>query len=133
MYQACIFDLDGTLTDTLESITYSVNRTLQELQLQPITREQCKAFVGYGARRLIEQALEVSGDPNALRIEEAMKVYGRIFKEYCTYLVEPYEGIVSLLRELKEMGVQMAVLSNKPHLQTVDVVKSFFGEDYRNR
>lgn len=128
MYKACIFDLDGTLTDTVESITYSVNATLKELGLGQITEEQCKAFVGYGARRLIEQALQVSGDKDLLQIEEAMKVYGRIFKEYCTYRVAPYEGIVEMLRELKEMGVQLAVLSNKPHLQTVDVVASFFGD-----
>ena len=54
MYKACIFDLDGTLTDTLESLTYSVNATLRELGLSQITDEQCKAFVGSGARKLIE-------------------------------------------------------------------------------
>ena len=48
MYKACIFDLDGTLTDTVESLTYSVNATLQELGLGQITPEQCKAFVGHG-------------------------------------------------------------------------------------
>jgi len=54
MYKACIFDLDGTLTDTLESLTYSVNATLKELGLSQITEMQCKAFVGSGARRLID-------------------------------------------------------------------------------
>ena len=46
MYKACIFDLDGTLTDTLESLTYSVNETLKELKLKKITQEQCRSFVG---------------------------------------------------------------------------------------
>ena len=45
MYKACIFDLDGTLTDTLESLTYSVNETLEELKLKKITQEQCRSFV----------------------------------------------------------------------------------------
>ena len=129
MYKACIFDLDGTLTDTLESLTYSVNATLKELGLKQITDTQCKAFVGNGARRLIEQSLKAAGDPEAKRIEEAMEVYGRIFKKYCTYHVAPYEGIVDMLQELKKEGVQLAVLSNKPHLQTKDVVATFFEKD----
>ena len=85
MYKACIFDLDGTLTDTLESLTYSVNMTLCEMQLGQITSEQCKAFIGNGARRLIEQSLQATGDPEAKCLEEAMEAYGRIFKKYCTY------------------------------------------------
>lgn len=129
MYKACIFDLDGTLTDTLESLTYSVNATLRELGLGQITDEQCKAFVGSGARKLIERALRAAGDPEALRLEEGMEVYGRIFKENCTYHVAPYSGIVEMLTALKRQGVQLAVLSNKPHIQTQDVVATFFGND----
>ena len=129
MYKACIFDLDGTLTDTLESLTYSVNATLSELGLRQITHTECKSFVGNGARRLIEQSIQAAGDPKAERIEEAMEIYGRIFKKYCTYQVAPYDGIVDMLQELKIQGVQLAVLSNKPHLQTKDVVANFFDKD----
>lgn len=129
MYKACIFDLDGTLTDTLESLTYSVNATLRELGLGQITPAQCKEFVGSGARRLIEQSIQASGDPEASRIEEAMEAYGRIFKIHCTYHVAPYDGIEDMLQELKKEGVQLAVLSNKPHLQTQDVVATFFEKD----
>ena len=129
MYKACIFDLDGTLTDTLESLTYSVNATLKELGLGQISDIQCKGFVGNGARRLIEQSLQAAGDSQAKHIEEAMEAYGRIFKKYCTYHVAPYDGIVDMLKELKKQGVQLAVLSNKPHLQTKDVVATFFEED----
>lgn len=129
MYKACIFDLDGTLTDTLESITYSVNATLQELGLSQITSEQCKAFIGNGARYLIERALEAAGDESLAKAEHAMEVYNRIFKENCTYQVAPYEGITELLQDLKEQGMALAVLSNKPHLQTVDVVNTFFEKD----
>ena len=128
MYKACIFDLDGTLTDTLESLTYSVNTTLRELGLGQITPTQCKEFVGSGARHLIEQSIQATGDPEASRIEEAMEAYGRIFKVHCTYHVAPYDGIVGMLQELKKEGVQLAVLSNKPHLQTQDVVATFFEE-----
>ena len=77
--KACIFDLDGTLTDTLESIAYSVNKSLEEMNLPAISDKQCKCFVGNGARYLMEHALDAAGDAGASRIDEAMKVYGRIF------------------------------------------------------
>ena len=70
MYKVCIFDLDGTLTDTVESLTYSVNATLSELGLSQITEEQCKAFVGSGARKLIERSLKAAGDPELLHCEK---------------------------------------------------------------
>lgn len=129
MYKACIFDLDGTLTDTLESLTYCVNSTLKELGLKQITDEQCKSFVGNGARYLIEKSLQAAGDKELAKVEEAVEIYKRIFKVNCTYHVKPYDGIVDLLHVLKSQGIKLAVLSNKPHLQTVDVVETFFGKE----
>ena len=129
MYKVCIFDLDGTLTDTLESLTYSVNATLTELGLPSITMEQCREFVGNGAKVLIEKALRASGDEKLTRLDEGMEVYRRIFGENCTYHVVPYDGIPEMLDALRAMDVQIAVLSNKPHLQTVDVVEKIFGKE----
>lgn len=126
--KACIFDLDGTLTSTLDSIHYSVNETLREMDLPDITKEECRQFVGDGARCLMERTLRRIGEENVCRIDEAMEAYGRIFDENCTYLVEPYDGIVDMLQELKERTIQLAVLSNKPHPQTVKVVREIFGE-----
>lgn len=128
MYKLCIFDLDGTLTDTLDSLTYCVNGTLRELGLSEITSEQCRSFVGDGARVLIERSLKAAGDEQLQYIEQAMEIYGRIFGENCTYHVTPYDEIVEMLQELKEEGIKLAVLSNKPHPQTVDVVATFFEE-----
>lgn len=127
--KACIFDLDGTLTDTLESLVYSVNQSLREMNLPTISDRQCESFVGNGARYLMEHALEAAGDTGASRIDEAMQVYSRIFGANCTYRVTPYKGIPELLKSLKEKGTKLAVLSNKPHGQTVDVVQTIFGED----
>ena len=62
MYRACLFDLDGTLTDTLESLTFSVNETLRAFSLPGITHEQCRSFVGSGAKVLVERALRAAGD-----------------------------------------------------------------------
>lgn len=128
MYKACIFDLDGTLTDTLESLTYSVNETLREMDFPAITADQCRSFVGNGARYLIERSLEAVGDTQLSHIERAMEIYGRIFQEHCTYHVTPYEGIQKMLQTLKSEGIRLAVLSNKPHRQTTDVVNTFFEE-----
>ena len=127
MFQICIFDLDGTLTDTLESLTYSVNQTLAEMGLSPITHEQCREFIGNGAAYLIRKSLIAGGDRSASRLQEGMKIYRRIFSENCTYQVEPYEGIPELLTELKRRNFKLAVLSNKPHEQTQKVVQHFFG------
>lgn len=127
MYKACIFDLDGTLTDTLESLTYSVNKTLDEMGMSAITAEQCRSFVGNGARYLIGKALAAAGDTELERMEEGMKVYSRVFAENCTYHVKPYDGVLDMVTGLKDRGIRIAVLSNKQHPQAVDVVESVFG------
>lgn len=129
MYKACIFDLDGTLTDTLESLTFSVNETLKEMDLPEITEEQCRAFVGNGARFLMEKAVSVSGKEHLSRMDEAMERYGRIFDANCTYHVIPYSGVISMLEEMSRKGIELAVLSNKPHRQAVHVVEEIFGKN----
>lgn len=132
MYRACIFDLDGTLTDSLDSLHYSVNETLKELGLGKITREQCRLFVGDGARCLIERALRASGDENLRLVDEAMQIYKRIFKENCTYNVVPYDGIEEMLSSLKARGMRLAVVSNKPDEQAGYVVEHIFGKGIFN-
>ncbi len=129
MDKVCIFDLDGTLTNTLESLTFSVNETLKEMQLPKITSRQCRAFVGNGARVLMEKAITVSGKAHISRLDEAMEIYGRIFDENCTYHVIPYPGILSMLEALSREGIVLAVLSNKPHKQAVHVVEQIFGKE----
>lgn len=128
--KACIFDLDGTLTDTLDSLVYCVNATLKEMELPVISDEQCESFVGNGARCLMERSLNAVGDTGASRIEEAMEIYGKIFGANCNYHVTPYAGIPEMLESLKERGIKMAVLSNKPHNQTVEVAQTIFGENF---
>ena len=128
MIKACIFDLDGTIGNTLDSMVYSVNLTLKEMNLSEISKEQCREFVGNGARVLMEKALDASGNPGATRIEEGMQIYGRIFDENCTYHVTPCEGVPEMLYKLKKKGVKLAVLSNKPHCQAVRAVHAIYGE-----
>lgn len=129
MYRACIFDLDGTLTDTLDSLEYSVNETMKETGMRPITKEQCRAFVGNGAKVLIEKALRASGDEELVHFDEAFSAYQRIFDANCTYKVKPYPGVPMLLGEMKKAGMKLGVLSNKPDKQAVHVVADIFGRD----
>lgn len=128
MYGLCIFDLDGTLADTLDSLTFSVNETLKEMGLLPITAEKCRQFVGNGARVLMEKSLLEAEEADLRRIDEAMQIYGRIFDVNCTYHVVPYEGISDMLQAMRQKGMKLAVLSNKPHRQTVHVVETVFGK-----
>ena len=126
-YKACIFDLDGTLTDTLDSLTFSVNETMKEIGFPGITQEQCRQFVGNGAKVLIEKTLLAGGDETLSRFDEAFAAYGRIFDANCTYRVTPYQGIPELLKALRERGLRLGVLSNKPDRQAVHVVETIFG------
>ena len=126
---ACIFDLDGTLANTLESLSFSVKETLREMGLPEITTDECRSFVGNGAKRLVESALRATGDENITRLDEGLEVYRRIFNAHCTYHVTPYDGINQMLRQLKDRAIKLAVLSNKPHEQTVKVVEEMFGKD----
>lgn len=129
MYKACVFDLDGTLTDTLESLNYSVSETMKEIGLAPITKEQCREFVGNGAKVLIEKVLRAAGDEELAYFDKALDTYLRIFDENCTYHVTPYKGVPRMLAAMKEMGIKLGVLSNKPDRQTVYVVEKIFGRD----
>lgn len=128
MIKACIFDLDGTLTNTLDSLEYSVNETMREIGMPQITKEQCRQFVGDGAKVLIERTLKAVGDTQMCHLEEAQEAYARIFDANCMYKVAPYDGIPQLLRKLKERGTALAVLSNKPDKQAVHVVEEVFGK-----
>ena len=127
--QAIIFDLDGTLTDTVGSIAEAGNAmlTLRGWQAQAV--DAYRYFAGDGAKALVLRALIAAGDNNAEQsLPEALAQYMEIFAETCTHGVKPFDGIPELLTQLKERGVRIAVLSNKPHPMTVDVVHSFFGE-----
>ena len=130
MKKAVIFDLDGTLTDSLESIKVSADKAIGEFGFGPYTKEQYKYFVGDGADTLIERCLEAGGDKGLAYFDRAFVEYQKIFQEYCMYRVVPYDGIRELLAELKERGIKIAVLSNKPHERTKDVIYTLFGEGY---
>lgn len=129
MKKAVIFDLDGTLSDSIASIKYCGDRTLERFGYGPFPEADYKYFVGDGAANLVKRALSASGDKELVHFEEAYALYREYFAADCMYQVKPYDGIPELLAELKARGLKLAVLSNKPHGQTIDVIETLFGKD----
>lgn len=127
--KAVIFDLDGTLSDSIHSIKYCTDRALAPLGFGPFSEDDYKYFVGDGAANLIRRALAASGDAEGVHFEETFARYKELFAVDCMYEVKPYDGIVELLNALKERGVKLAVLSNKPHAETIRVIEYLFGKD----
>jgi phosphoglycolate phosphatase len=126
LYQAAIFDLDGTLLDTIEDLTDSMNAALAALGFPARTIEESKALVGDGLSTFIRRALpekERNNPESIRRLNEAMRAEYRIRSAVKT---RPYPGIQEMLDRLEAEGVPLAILSNKPHAATLSVVAHFF-------
>ena len=130
MIKACVFDLDGTLLDTIETITYYLNRTLERHGIEPVNTEECKRFVGSGARMLIERALAFRNIVDPEMTERLLSEYRPDYDSDPYYLTRPYHGIIQVLDRLIERGVPLAVISNKPDTATGMAVRHFFGERF---
>lgn len=130
MKKAVVFDLDGTLSNSIESLKYCGDRAVEPFGCGPFTEEQYKYFVGDGSANLIKRCLAAGGEEKLVYFDQAFALYQEIFREHCMYHVRPYDGIRELLGALKERGVKLAVLSNKPHAETVNVIEALFGKDY---
>lgn len=130
MKKAVIFDLDGTLSDSIASMKYCGDRALAPFGYGPFPESDYKYFVGDGAANLVKRALVAAGDTELVHFEEAFALYKEYFAKDCMYQVKPYREIPELLAELKRKGLKIAVLSNKPHDQTIDVIETLFGRDY---
>ena len=129
MYKVILFDLDGTLTNTLDGLKLCVNHTLEEMGLPPsITKDQCQAFIGNGAKVLLQKSLNtICGSDE--RLDEAEKIYGEFFKKHCCDGVTLYPGIFDLLKVLKKDGYILGVVTNKPHEASCIVVDTLIGND----
>lgn len=110
-YETVIFDLDGTLLDTLEDLTDAVNEALRSMQMPERTIEEVRSFVGNGVRRLME--LSVPDGFDNPKFEETFEKFKAYYKEHCNDKTKAYKGVVALLRELKEKGYALAIVSNK--------------------
>lgn len=123
-----IFDLDGTLLDTIDDLALSVNHVLQERGFSTYNTEQYKYFVGNGVKRLIERALpaELCTDELVASVQEDYFAY---YADHGRDNTKPYPGITELLKELSKLGITLAVASNKHHSATVELVEYYFGTE----
>lgn len=128
MIQAVIFDLDGTLVNTLHSIAHFANEALRKYGCPTIPVEQYRYLVGRGADNLVKGMLQtVQADVDAL-FQQVRDYYNETYDNDSLYLAQVYDGIPELIAYLKEKGIQIAVLSNKPHRTTVKIIDAFFPE-----
>jgi len=119
-----IFDMDGTILDTLEDLQDSLNYCLGKMGYPLRSYEEVRSFVGNGIRKLIERAV-----PSGTSVEEIDKIHRMFmpyYEEHCADKTRPYGGIVKLLASLKEEGVITAVVSNKAHAAVLDLCKQYF-------
>ena len=122
-----LFDLDGTLLNTLEDLTDSVNYTLAQYGCGSRTQEEVKTFIGNGARRLIE--LSLPGQENDPDVDAVLATYQAYYKTHSQVKTRPYDGIVEMLQKVGEK-YPIAIVSNKPDAATKVLCKEFFGGVY---
>ena len=129
MFQCCIFDLDGTLINSLEDLADACNWVLRENGLPTHPVDAYRRFVGDGAYKLAERML-----PESMRDQQTAARYKALFDQRYNghYLdkTRPYPGILELLAHLKKKGVQLAVLSNKPNQFVQKICAEAFGEGF---
>lgn len=130
MYKCCIFDLDGTIINTLHSLERSISLTMGHFGYGPVDGAHTRIFVGDGFKKLVERALIYSGDEKLVHYEEALFIYNEIFKENCLYKIEPYPGVPEFLSFLKEKGIKIGVVTNKGHERAVECVETVYGKGF---
>ena len=125
-YEIYIFDLDGTLLDTLQDLAASVNYALRQHHMPEHSIDDVRRFVGNGVRRLMERAIpEGAANP---AFEAAFATFRKYYMEHSLDTTRPYDGIPELIHELKKRGCRMAVVSNKMMAATQELVHHFFPE-----
>ncbi|MBQ7512503.1 MAG: HAD hydrolase-like protein [Prevotella sp.] len=126
MYKTFIFDLDGTLLDTLQDLANSVNYALRQHGMPEHSLDDIRRFVGNGVRLLMERAVP-DGAQNP-RFDAAFATFRQHYMAHSLDNTRPYDGITETLRQLKARGCRMAVVSNKMMAATQELVSHFFPE-----
>jgi len=122
-YKLLIFDLDGTILDTIEDLAVAMNHARTALGLEPQPLEKVKAMVGNGIRKLIDRSTAEDGEVDK---EELYREFMKYYNEHCTDNTEPYDGVTDLLKELKAEGAVIYVLTNKPDVPSRKLIACRF-------
>ena len=125
-YETVIFDLDGTLLDTLEDLTDAVNHALGAYNIPLRTIEEIRSFVGNGVRNLMLQAVP-NGEKNP-SFEEIFALFKEYYCEHCNDKTGPYAGVLALLEELKQQGYVMGIVSNKIDSAVKELNSKYFAD-----
>ena len=123
MYKCVIFDLDGTLLDSIYDIMYVLNGTLEKFGLAQVTLEQTLSYIGNGARELVRLAI---GSENAYRLDKILSVYKKDYAQSDNSRAKLFQGEAEFLKKLKAVGIKIAVLTNKPHAAALKAEEIFF-------
>lgn len=122
-YQAVLFDMDGTVLDTLDDLASAINAAMEQFGYGTLTREQVRCYVGNGSRRLVERAVP---EADSARVDEILAWYKPYYTAHCSIRTRPYPGILPLLRALRSAGVPAAIISNKPDKTVRELAGEFF-------
>ena len=124
MYKLAIFDLDGTLLDTLGDLHASVNFALRKFRFPERTLDEVRSFIGNGVVKLMERST-----PDGIDSETQLRCFDTFRKHYLQHMSDttaPYEGTAELLKNLRGEGIKIAVVSNKLHPAVEDLCESYF-------
>lgn len=127
---AAIFDLDGTLLDTLPSLIAAANETMRLMGLPGFGDETVVTFVGMGWRVFVDRMMDAAGIADPKTIKLAQEIYLETFTRMSSYHVTPFPGIYDLLVSLKEAGMKIAVVTNKSDKLTSGVMRDAFPQGY---
>lgn len=127
MIRSILFDLDGTLLDTLDDLSASVNYALRTHHLPERSHTEIRSFLGNGIRNLMLDAVGRGMSDEAF--EPVFQTFRTYYVEHCLDKTKPFAGIIDLLKALQQRGITMAVVSNKLHPAVVELNERFF-RDY---
>lgn len=119
-----IFDLDGTLLDTLEDLTDAVNHVMSAFSLETTSIDQVRSFVGNGVVRLIE--LCVPGGDEHEQFSEVLTAFMAYYEAHCNHKTRPYDGVLALIDKLHREGVKLGIVSNKFDLAVKALNRQYF-------
>lgn len=125
-FRVALFDLDGTVLNTLDDLADAVNAVLDANGMPRHTKDKIRMFVGNGIRKLIERAVPTGTDENT--VTKVLGDFKSYYGAHCADKTAPYAGILDMLRVLRANGVRTAVVSNKADFAVQTLSKQYFGD-----